>query len=102
MISRYDLMQNFNEVNSDNYRDIYNFPIDNFVYTINPEKYVLTTADVDRIDLLMFRVYENAAWDDIILWLNGISSVYELSPGDEIILPSIIDLTSFYNQYLKG
>lgn len=76
MIKRYDLMQNFNTKNSngDSYRDIYLFPIDKFVYNTTPDKYVLSTADIDRLDLLMFNTYDVSAWDDIILWLNGIAS----------------------------
>jgi hypothetical protein len=47
-------MPSFSYPNSDNdsYKDIYFYPIDNFVFNDNPDKYILTQADIDRIDFV--------------------------------------------------
>ena len=98
MRSRYDLMQlSTQRSTKDTYfSDIMTFPIRNFKFTDIPDEYYLTQKDIERIDLLMYRVYGSAQYDDIILWLNGISNFFNITAGTKIFLPSRKDIEQFF------
>lgn len=83
------------------YPDILSFPIDKFKYTEEPYEYVLTQSDIDRFDYLMYRFYNTAYYDDMVLWLNNIASLHDLEPGDTINLPSKTDLENFFIKYSR-
>ena len=80
------------------YPDLCTFRIEEFRFTARPERYKLLQRDVDRFDILMFRKYKVAAYDDLILWLNNVPSVHFLQAGDELLLPSREDLDRFYTR----
>ena len=99
MISRYDLMKTFDEVNEDGgqYNDIFSYPSDDSVIKgNNPNILAISTREKQRIDLSMFEAYETTSWDDIILWYNNIATITETSLGDNIDLPTGDDLSVFY------
>lgn len=84
----------------DLYPDLMTLPINRFKYTIAPDEYYLTEADVIRFDLLIYAVYGISDYDDIVLWLNNISFKEDLVAGTKIILPNIVDISKFYIKYL--
>jgi len=98
MRSRYDLMQlSTQRSTKDTYfPDVMTFPIQKFKFTDVPLEYFLTSKDIDRPDLLMYRYYNRAEYDDIIFWLNGISNIFDTSAGTKIFLPSRKDLEQFF------
>lgn len=104
MKSRYDLYSS-SSTETDEFGnpqpDIMFFPIDEFQYTIRPKEITITQMYLRRIDLLMFDQYGVTHYDDIVLWLNDIPSIYDLQPGDKFILPAKQDLDRFYTRYNK-
>jgi hypothetical protein len=101
MRSRYDLMTESCEVADDGtkYRDICSAPLRKFVFSEAPTDYYLTEKDIERIDLLVYRYYGVCEFDDILLWLNGISNIYDCEAGDKILIPAKADMENFYYKY---
>lgn len=95
---RYLLMKPSSQANTQGfaYPDVFSFPIEKFTYTEPPEEYALTQPDIDRIDLLMYRKYGTAQYDDVVLWLNSIASIHDLEPGNVLKLPLKDDLEQFF------
>ena len=83
------------------YPDVMFFPIDEFEYTIRPKEITLTQMYIRRIDLLMYDAYGVAYYDDLVLWINDIPSIYDLTPGDKLLLPAKQDLDRFFTRYNK-
>jgi len=98
MRSRYDLAQESSTRGEDDsfYKDILTIPLDKFRYTSAPREYYLTTIDVKRLDLLVYRLYGIAEFDDLLLWINKIADPTTLTIGDKILVPSKTDIESFY------
>lgn len=84
-----------------NYYDIFTFPIENLKITDVPQEYILTENDIVRFDLLIYRVYGNCSYDELVLYYNKIGSIYNVVPGTKIKLPSKNDLDNFYNGNFK-
>ncbi len=101
-MSKY-LTYKYSDVETDNlgnsYPDVFTFPINKFIYTRKPYDYALSIRDINRFDILMAEVYGDANFGDIVLWLNNISHIQIMNPGDYIKLPSSDDIRSFYRTY---
>jgi len=103
MKSRYDFMRPTQDEENKTrkgvpYADIMSFSIEEFNFSTQPERYSLFRRDVERFDLLMFRKYGAAVYDDIILWLNNIPSRHFLQPGQVLVLPDRVDLDRFFSR----
>ena len=103
MISRYDLMDNFEITNDDGntYKDIFSYPDDSEMAQSEPVNYIMTTRELERIDMLMFEFYDASEWDDIIMWYNRVGHIADVEAGDGMILPIQLDLNGFYETNLK-
>ena len=104
MRSRYDFMKPAKHPENRTkggtpYADVMSFEIENFEYTRQPERHEVERRDIERFDLLMFKKYNLAVYDDIVLWLNNVPSIHFLEPGDEILLPVRSDLDRFYTRF---
>lgn len=104
MKTRYDFMQPAQHPDNRTrkgirYADVCSFRIEDFEYTRQPEEYELFRRDIERFDLLMFRKYGVAGYDDIILWLNNIPSIHFLNAGDVLLLPDRKDLDRFMTRF---
>lgn len=77
------------------YPDVLSFPIKKFKFSDPLKEVVITQRYKERFYLICYDTYGVAEYDDIILWLNGISSTYLLKPGETILLPSKRDLDKF-------
>jgi len=78
------------------YPNLFTFPLNKFRITKSPQKYVLTSNDIDRFDLLISSYYGTSDYDDIVLIYNNINLIYERNPGDIIYLPDPYDIEMFY------
>jgi len=78
------------------YPDIMTLPIQRFRFSEPPLEYYLTQKDIDRPDLLMYRIYSTSEFDDIIFWLNGLPYISEVAIGTKILLPARQDLEDFF------
>lgn len=101
--TRYTLMNESNVVDTfgNPFPDLFTFPLEKFKITKATQKYVLTSNDIDRFDLLISAYYGTADYDDIVLIFNQINLIYEKSPGDVIYLPDIYDIETFYRSNSK-
>jgi len=97
MKSRYITMKESSETNSkgEKYPDVLTFPIEKFKFNDPLKEVMITQTYKERFYLLCHEAYGSSQYDDIVLWLNGISSVHILTPGETIFLPSKRDLDKF-------
>ena len=80
------------------YPDIFSFKIDKFNFTKASQKYVLTSQDIRRFDILIQNYYGNSDFEDLVLWLNKIKLISDKNPGDIIYFPATSDLESYYRE----
>lgn len=97
MKSRYVVMKESKVTNNkgENYPDIVSFPIKNFKFNDPLKEVMITQTYKERFYLLCYEAYGTTEYDDIILWLNGISTIHNVVPGETILLPSKRDLKKF-------
>ena len=101
--TRYDTIKPSSQINlkGNQYPDLMSFPIDKFKFTEISKEYILTEPDIDRFYLVCYREYGVSYFDDIILWLNNIDTIHDVTPGTSIQLPAKKDLDRFIIRNLK-
>jgi hypothetical protein len=63
-------------------------------------KYRVNETDLQRPDLISYRVYGTVNYWWIVLVFNGIQNPFtEIEVGDIINLPNILDIYDFYKKY---
>ena len=97
MISRYDVMPSApqTDVDGNSYPDVMRFPWSRFKITKTVKEYVVTQNDVDRFDVTCFTEYGSYAYDDLVLWYNGVMDIHSLKPGTLLKFPDKTDLDRF-------
>lgn len=97
MRSRYDVIKESHMTNDrgEKYPDVLSFPIRKIKYNDPLKTVVITQRYKERFYLLCHEAYGTSQYDDLVLWLNGVSSVHILVPGETILLPSKRDLDKF-------
>lgn len=97
---RYKLMRSSEEKSSKEqaFPDVLTYPLKQFRTSSKPKEHVLSKSDIERFDLLVYRYYRMADYDDFILWYNGIGDVRSLEPGDILTFPSKTDIERFYSR----
>lgn len=78
------------------YPDILTYPLDKFIFNYAPTPYILTDNDIERFDILIYKIYGDSYYDDLVLYVNKIQFKHDLQSGQEILLPDIKDIESFY------
>jgi hypothetical protein len=96
MRNRYNLMTVTADTDGTAYPDCLSVPLREYRPQKNGSLVRLTQVDLDRFDLFMDRRYKSLDYIDIILWLNNVGSIRELTAGDYITLPAKSDLDTFY------
>lgn len=96
MITRYDFMTTQTQSNGIVYPDCLSLPLEKFIRKDPYEQVLVKEEDYYRPDLFFSRLRGNNNMEDIILWLNNISSKREMIPGTKMNIPSSSDLNSFY------
>lgn len=103
-MTKYDLMldsNNYQDEFGNKFGDVLSFPISEFNTTDIPLEYILTQQDINRFDLLIWRVYGNPDYESFVLWYNNILLISRMIPGDKILLPSATDISNFFNSHVK-
>lgn len=97
MISRYNLMPASaqHDTLGNAYPDVMLFTLASLPKTVEPKPYMLKAEDIDRFDRLVAVEYGVAAYDDLVLYYNGIGNVHDLVPGQIILFPDKDDLEAF-------
>jgi len=96
MITRYDFMTTQTQADGTVYPDCLSLPLDKFIRKEPLEQVIVKQEHYLRPDLFFADKRGNNNMEDIILWLNNVSSRREMVPGTELNIPSSSDLNSFY------
>jgi hypothetical protein len=102
MRSRYDLANNSSQKSNNTntyYKDIYSIPTRKFQYNETSQFHNLNQGDLYRQDIMIYRYYDVAEFDDIVLWLNNIGYLQDEKSGNNITIPALIDMENFYYKY---
>lgn len=97
MISRYDTIPAAKQTDAsgNSYPDIMLFPWKNMKVTASPKLYAMTQSDIDRFDITCHTEYGVWAYDDLVLWFNGIEDLHAVIPGQILKFPDKTDLDRF-------
>lgn len=97
---RYDYLPFNQTINGVNFYDLSKLDWNMFQFKRGVKTYKLSSADVDRFYLVIENNYENNLIEDWIYFINKIADPTELSVGQEIILPNILDIQDFLKDQL--
>lgn len=97
MISRYNVIPAASQTDSagNNYPDIMLFPWKSLNITVPPKLYQMRQNDIDRFDVTCYIEYQTWAYDDLVLWFNGIEDIHSIVPGQILKFPDKGDLDKF-------
>lgn len=96
MITRYDFMTTQTQADGTVYPDCLSLPLKKFIRKDPLEQVIVKQENYYRPDLFFSELRGSNNMEDIILWLNNVSSRREMTPGTELNIPSASDLNSFY------
>jgi hypothetical protein len=101
-VSRYDLMDSQRISGSENeWPDCLSISIDEFPESSPLRNVVVYQENVLRPDIFFYKYLNSNMLEDIILWLNGVSSRRDLEPGMTLDLPSFTDVNRYYIEHRK-
>jgi hypothetical protein len=76
--------------------------ITNFKMTYPPLYYRVNTTDLMRPDMISFNVYGTVKYWWLLMFVNGIFDPFnDLSAGQRLTIPNILDIYDFYKRYAK-
>ncbi len=92
-----------NEIDShgEKYYDLLSYPINKFKYSRIGEEAVIDQLATCKFPVYLFNYYGTTDYDDIILYLNNLSTKYNMITSEKILLPEKVDIDNFYLQYIK-
>lgn len=104
MTSRYDYMQSGASVDTDglSFPDPLSADFTHTQLTSIPAQVEVTSGDISKFWLFMYRQYKTTDFDDIFLNLNNVFHVGLLTPGDELYLIDMKDMENFNTQKQPG
>lgn len=90
------------------YKDVLTLDLSRFEHTQRPFEHTLTLPDLHRPDLLMYKYYSLAMYDDIVMLINGIGHLKDkdsegnyIHLGKTIYIPVLQDVEAFYVNEVK-
>jgi hypothetical protein len=94
---RYDLMEG-QQIDDDLiiWPDCLSIELDDFPETSPGKNVFVRQENVLRPDLFFYREMGTNNLEDIVLWINEVSSRRDLEAGMSLLLPAINDLNSYY------
>lgn len=97
MITRYEFMKDSVEQATDGtyYPDPLTFTTKRFRFTEYPVTYYLTQYDIERVDILMHKLYKSQKYKDIVLDINRIEYIWNKSIRDRFVVPHRSDIETF-------
>ena len=97
-VNRYDLMegQYVGEDEEHFWPDCLSIDLNEFSEKEPPKNVVVYQENVLRPDLFFFKHLNSNMLEDILLWINMVSSRRDLEPGMNLDLPVFADINRFY------
>ena len=102
-VSRYDLMDGQfvdNDIEHE-WPDCLSIDLDEFPEKAPPKNVIVYHENVLRPDMFFYKHLNSNMLEDIVLWLNMISSRRDLEPGMKMDLPSFADISRYYIEHRK-
>ena len=98
--SRFDLMieSDIEDTDGEKYPDVLTFPLQDFEFKETAIGVLLREPDINRFDAFMFNVYKTSDYDDTILFLSQLETLYDAEVGDDILLPTKADIERFFSE----
>lgn len=98
MKSRYDLMQESEQKDSSgyNYPDVLTIPLDSLQFSSPLTKVRITQDYKARFYKLCYDQWGITYYDDILLYMNGISAEDTLDIDEAILVPTKTDMDTYY------
>jgi len=95
--SRYDLMEG-QQIDEDYtiWPDCLSIDLDDFLYTRPGINAFVYQDNVLRPDMFFHKIMGTNNLEDIVLWLNGVSSRRDLVAGMSLQLPVVADINSYF------
>lgn len=102
MRSRYDLMQMSQQKDSTGYYypDVLTIPLDSLQFSSPLTRVKINQDYKNRFYKLCDDQWGITYYDDILLYMNGVSLEDTLQIGEELLVPTKSDMDSYYNKYL--
>lgn len=102
MRSRYDLMQMSEQKDSSglNYPDVLTLPLDQLEFNNPLTEVKINQNYLKRFYNLCYDQWKITYYDDLLLFMNGISTEELLQIGEIILVPSKQDMDSYYSKNL--
>ena len=102
MKSRYDLMQVSEQKDETglNYPDVLTLPLDQLEFKSPLTRVKINQSYRNRFYMLCYDYWGICYYDDILLYMNGVSSEDILQINEEILVPSKADMDSYYSTHL--
>jgi hypothetical protein len=97
MFSRYSAMKESSvkdPVDRDNYLDPLSINYNNLKLTTLPSRTTVSTTDINRFWLFIYKQYQSVEGDDILLTINDVPYLGALEPGDFLYTPTLAELSS--------
>ena len=101
MKSRYDLMQMSEQkdsVTGYNWPDPLTIPLDQLEFSSPLTRVEINQNYRDRFYNLVYDQWGITYFDDILLYMNGVSIEDTLEIGEELLIPTLGDMNSYYNK----
>lgn len=95
--TRYEVMEPSHVTTPLGYRypDVLSFPMRKFKMIDDPIEVEVTQMTKERFYMECYKLYGVPYYDDIVLWVNGVSTVHSLELGDKLYFPSKKDIDRF-------
>lgn len=103
MKSRYDLMQDSlqrDSVTGEIYPDVLTLPLDQLEFTKPLKEVKVNQRYKSRFYNLCFDQWGICYYDDILLFMNGVSLEDTLEINEVILVPTLSDMNSYYSKNL--
>jgi hypothetical protein len=97
MRTRYIVMKSSEQTNTKGiaYPDVLTLPFKKMIFKDSLKKVQINQIYKEKFYLLCYEEYGVTYYDDIVLWINGISSTHAITPGEYVYLPSKEDIERF-------
>lgn len=98
-MDRTNFFQIVNVGNGDEYDHLYN-TLSRFVTNYPVQYYRISQDDIMRPDLISYKAYGSVKYWWLVCYLNDIHDPFnDMTVGDLIKIPNILDIYSFYKKY---
>jgi len=98
---RYLIYPHLKRDNNIDFYDVLFVDWNKFIFDPQTIEYTVTKMDCERPDLISFRHYGKADYLDILMLVNNIDHILELTPKTVLKIPPLASIQKFITKYRK-